>query len=90
MDNTETGRIVDNLIAHAKYNYECQQWLKNREELYKKLDNPMLLQTKAEALNVCDMLIQQGIDNGTIPLDSVSHRLGLRLMDYLLRYKDEK
>jgi len=85
MDNTETGRMVDDLIAHAKYNYEYAQWLKNYEEVLRKLDNPMLIQDKSEALNVCNALLELSIEKGAIPFGSVSHRLGMRLMDYLTR-----
>ena len=85
MDNNEIHKMVDDLVGQARHNYKYNEWLKDWEDLYKKVDNPMLIQTKAEALNVCDMLIQQGIDNKTIPFGSLIHRLGLRLMDYLMR-----
>ena len=85
MDNNEIHRMVDDLMDHAQYNYKYNEWLKDWEELYKKVDNPMLIQTKVGALNVCNMLIQQGIDNKAIPFGSLMHRLGLRLMDYIMR-----
>jgi len=85
MDNAETGRIVDDLIANAKHNYEYQQWLKNYEEACRKLDDPALIQSKSEALNVCNALLELSIEKGAIAFGSLSHRLGLRLMDYLVR-----
>jgi hypothetical protein len=85
MDNTETGRLVDDLIANAKYNFEYGQWLKSYEEVCRKLDDPMLIQSKSEALNVCNALLELSIEKGGIPFGSVSHRLGMRLMDYLMR-----
>jgi len=85
MDNPETGRIVDDLLGHAKYNYEYQQWQNEYEKLCRKLDDPALIQNKAEALNICDTILQWSIDKGAIPFGSVLHRLGMRLMDYLMR-----
>jgi hypothetical protein len=85
MDNPETGRIVDDLLGNAKYNYECQQWQNEYEKICQKLDDPALIQSKAEALNICDTILQWSIDKGAIPFGSVLHRLGMRLMDYLMR-----
>jgi len=85
MDNPETGNIYDDLLGNAKYNYEYQQWLKDYEELYRKLDDPALIQNKAEAINVCNVLIEWSIEKGAIPFDSFLHKLGMRLMDYLIR-----
>jgi len=83
MDNTEN--IIDDMIGHAKYNYEYQQWQKEYEEAFRKLNDPALIQNKADALNTCDSILQWSIDKGAIPYGSVLHRLGLRLMDYLMR-----
>jgi len=85
MDNSEAGRIVDDLIGNAKYNYEYRQWLKDYEEALRKLDNPALIQNKSEALNVCNAIIEWSVEKGAIPFGSVLHRLGMRLMDYLTR-----
>jgi len=85
MDNTETGRVVDDLIGNAKNNFEYRQLLKDYEEALRKLDDPMLIQEKAEALNVCNTIIEWSVEKGAIPSGSVLHRLGLRLMDYLTR-----
>jgi hypothetical protein len=85
MDNTETGRIVDDLIGNAKYNYEYQQWQKNLEEICRKLDDPALIQSKSEALTACNVILEWAVDKGAIPPGSVLHRLGMRLMDYLMR-----
>ena len=85
MVNPETGRILDDLIANAKYNYEYAQWLKNYDEVCRKLDDPALIQNKSEALFACDSILQWGVNSGAIPIGSVLHRLGMRLMDYLTR-----
>jgi len=85
MDNPETGRIVDDLIGNAKYNYEYRQWLKSYEEICRKLDDPALIQNKSEALFACDSIMGRLISSGAIPIGSVLHRLGMRLMDYLMR-----
>jgi hypothetical protein len=85
MNNTEAGRIVDDLIGNAKYNYEYGQWLKNFQELCRKLDDPALIQNKADALNVCNVLVEWSVEKGAVPFGSVLHRLGMRLMDYLMR-----
>jgi hypothetical protein len=58
MDNTETGHIVDDLLGNAKYNYEYRQWLKKYEEVCRKLDDPALIQNKAEALNVFTTILE--------------------------------
>jgi hypothetical protein len=78
-------RITNDLIGNAKYDYECRKWLKDYEEVCRKLDDPMLIQSKSAALNVCNALIELSVEKGAIPFGSVSHRLGMRLMDYLMR-----
>jgi len=85
MDNTETGCIVDEILGQARYNYERKEWLKQCEEINQRLNTLGLIQKKEEALNVCDMLIQHGLDTGVISVGSIRHRLGLQLLDYLLR-----
>jgi hypothetical protein len=85
MDNTETGCMVDDLLVSAKYNYEYNKWLKSYEEICRKLDDPALIKNKSEALNVADTIIQWSVEKGAIPFGSVLHRLGMRLMDYLMR-----
>jgi len=83
--DTNTERLVDDMISHAKINYEYRQWLKNYEEVCRKLDDPALIQSKADALNVFVAILDWSIDKGAIPIGSVFHRLGMRLMDYLMR-----
>jgi hypothetical protein len=83
--DAETGRIINDLIGSAKYNYEYGQWLKNYEELCRKLDDPMLIQSKTEALAVFDSILQWSVNQGAIPVGSLLHRVGMRLMDYLMR-----
>jgi hypothetical protein len=82
---SETVRMVDDMISHAKYSFEYNKWLKSYEEICRKLDDPALIQNKYEALNAADTIIQWSVEKGAIPSGSVLHRLGMRLMDYLAR-----
>ena len=85
MDNPEIGKIVDDLLGDAKLNYEYRQWLKKYEELCRKADDPALIQNKAEAITVVSIILEQGIDKEVTPFAPILHRLGMRLVDYLLR-----
>jgi hypothetical protein len=85
MENGEASRIVDELLGHARYNYERNEWLKKWEAANQRLNTLGLIQRKEDALSVCDMLIQHGLDTGVIPFGSIRHRLGIQLLDYLIR-----
>jgi len=84
MDNPETGRIVDNLLGNAKFNYEYLKCLKQYEDVCRKLDDPALIQNKAEAINAVAIILE-GIDKKVDSFAPILHRLGMRLVDYLLR-----
>jgi hypothetical protein len=87
MDNPETGNIVDDLLGNAKYNYEYQKWLKKYEGICQRLDDPALIQNKAEAISAVAIILEQGLDKyiKVDPFAPILHQLGMRLVDYLLR-----
>jgi len=83
MDNTETGRVIDDLIGNAKNNYEYQQWLKSLEDVCRKLDSPALIQNNSDAINAVALILEMGIDKNGNPFAPILHRLGMKLVDYL-------
>jgi len=85
MDNSETGRIADELIGNARFNFEYRQWLGEWEEINKMLDNPMLIETKAECLATWETIIQNGLDKGSFSFGSVIHKLCMRVGDFIMR-----
>jgi hypothetical protein len=78
----KTDKIVSELLDHARLTFqEKQDWA----ELGRLLDDPMLINNKEMALFVCTALIRGNIERGSMKEDSIMHRLGLRLMDYIGR-----
>jgi len=85
MDNLETERIENVLIDNAKFNFEYRQWLGEWEKINNMLDNPMLIETKAQCLAVWEAIIQNGLDKGSFSFGSVIHKLGMRVADFIMR-----
>jgi len=61
-----------------------KQALRDLKEISKLLDDPGYIKDKPMALTVCKMLISLSLESGMAE-DSIGHKLGLRLYDYIER-----
>jgi hypothetical protein len=86
----EIKNVVDDLLDNARVDYQVRQGaLKDLEELNRMLDDPLLVNNKEMAAWICHILIIILIGEGVMKEDSIIHRLGLRLLDYIGRVYDE-
>jgi hypothetical protein len=76
--------IIAGLLNNARTNYR-QEALQNLEELDRLLDDPLLVDNKETAADICGMLITMLIGVGVMKERSIMCRLGLRLLDYIGR-----
>jgi hypothetical protein len=86
----EMKGVIDGLLANAQFDYQVrQEALQSLEEVYRLLDDPLLVNNKEMAAGICGMLIKMLIHEGVMKEGSIAHHLGLRLLDYLGRVHDE-
>jgi hypothetical protein len=86
----EMKSIITDLLDNARIDFTIrQEALQNLEEVDRLLDDPLLVNNKEMAAVICDMLIKMLIGEGVMKDGSIAHRLGIRLLDYILRTGDE-
>jgi hypothetical protein len=86
----EMKNVVGDLLDYARFDYQArQEALQNFEELYRLLDDPLLVNNKETAADICGILITMLLGEGVIQEGSIIHCLGLRLLDYIGRVHDE-
>jgi hypothetical protein len=86
----KANRIINDLLDHARFDYQLrQEALQNFEEVYRLLDDPLLVNNKEMAADICRILIKMLVGEGVMKEGSIVHRLGLRLLDYIGRVHDE-
>jgi hypothetical protein len=86
----EIKSVVDDLLDNARFDYRIrQEAIRNLEELGRLLDDPLLVDNKKTAAGICGILIKMLISEGIMKEQSIMHRLGLRLLDYIGRVHDE-
>jgi hypothetical protein len=82
--------MINDLLDHARIDYQIRhELLQNLEELDQMLNDPLLVNNKKMAADICIILITMLIGDGVVKEDSILHRLGLRLLDYIGRVHDE-
>jgi hypothetical protein len=78
--------LIAELLDNARNDYRTrQEAIGSLEELDRLLDDPLLVNNKDSAAAVCDLLITTLIGGGVVHEQSIMHRLGLRLLDYIKR-----
>jgi hypothetical protein len=86
----EIKSIINDLLDHARSDYQIrQEAVQNLEEVYRLLDDPLLVNSKEMAVDICGILIKMLIHEDVMKEGSIAHRLGLRLLDYIGRVHDE-
>jgi hypothetical protein len=87
----EMKSIITDLLDNARIDFTIrQEALQNLEEVYRLLDDPLLVENKEMAADICGMLIEMLIGEGVMKEGGIAHRLGLRLLDCIGRVHDEK
>jgi hypothetical protein len=81
-----TDFMITEIIDEARM--RCQA-LQDLEELNRLLNDPLLVNNKEMAADICGILIRMLIGEGIMKEGSILHRLGLRLLDYIGRVHDE-
>ena len=81
----EARRITKDLLDHARADYEIRQLGDLFKEVEQALNDPGLIQDKETAVSVCHALIRNSIERGAMAKDSIMHKMGLRLLDYIER-----
>jgi hypothetical protein len=85
MTEKATNTIAE-LLDNARDDYRTrQEALSNLAELDQLLNDPLLVDNKEMAGAICDMLIKMLVGEGVVQEQSIMHRLGLRLLDYIKR-----
>jgi hypothetical protein len=86
----KTERMINDLLNNARTDYRIrQEAIRNLEELDRLLNDPLLVNNKETAADICTMLIKMLVGEGVMKEHSIMHRLGLRLLDYIGRAHDE-
>jgi hypothetical protein len=88
MKKSETKQIINSMLNHARSDYDHKKLLDLFEGLSRELDDPEYIQEKDLALLVCHMFICLNIEHGNVEKESIAHKLGLRLYDYIDRMKE--
>jgi len=87
-EKTEVERLIDDALDNAKYNYDYRQCVNKYEGILQwldNLDNQEPIKNKAEAITAVSLILEFGVDNKTAVFAPILHKLGMRLVDYLLR-----
>ncbi|MDR2631003.1 MAG: hypothetical protein LBC60_08785 [Spirochaetaceae bacterium] len=86
----EMKSIIADLLDNARIDFTIrQEALQNLKEVDRLLDDPLLVNNKEMAADICGMLIKMLIGEEVVQEGSMMHRLGLRLLDYIGRVHDE-
>jgi hypothetical protein len=86
----EVKSIISDLLGNARADYQIRhEVLQNLEELNQLLNDPLLVNNKTMAADICRILIKMLVGEGVMKEGSIAHRLGLRLLDYILRTGEE-
>jgi hypothetical protein len=75
----ETEKILEAALNEARASYAGHKLQESFQ------DFAPVVEDREFALSVCNALIQNSIESGAMAEDSILHRLGLALMDYLRR-----
>jgi hypothetical protein len=82
--------IIADILDDARTDYRTrQEAIRNLEELDRLLNDPMLVNSKDAAADICGILIKMLVGEGIMKEGSIMHRMGLRLLDYIGRVHDE-
>jgi hypothetical protein len=83
-------RIIDDLLDNARSDYQIRhEAIRNLEEIDRMLDDPLLVNNKEMAADICGILIKILVGGGVVKEKSIVHRLALRLLDYILKIEEE-
>jgi hypothetical protein len=75
---------INKPVTEAQTEAQKEQALRDLKEIGELLDDPLYIKDKPMALAVCKMLIDLSLIRGMAE-ESIGHKLGLRLYDYIER-----
>jgi hypothetical protein len=86
----KAGRMIDTLLDNARFDYQVRyEAIRNLEEIDRMLDDPLLVNNKETAADICRILIKMLVGEGVMKEGSIMYRLALRLLDYILKTGEE-
>jgi succinate dehydrogenase flavin-adding protein (antitoxin of CptAB toxin-antitoxin module) len=81
-----TDFMIKEMLDEARIRYQSLRDLKELDQL---LNDPLLVNNKTMAADICRMLIKILVNTGIMKEGSIPHLFGLRLLDYIGRVHDE-